>query len=138
MSELVLSYRPDPGDDYAWLTVSLTTLAFSGTGGFWVQPHDSRAFAVSLLAYPIVAGSEPRADWGFNRLEGTDRIISIQISPANPRGTLRADVEIADKDDRDYRVRSASLTQYSEIEVFSRALIGIASGQQETAILVGE
>ena len=138
MSELVLSYRPDPGDDFAWLSVSLTTPAFSGTGGFWVQHQDLRAFAASLLAYRIVAGSEPRADWGFNRLEETDRIISIQISPANPRGTLRADVEVADKDNRDYRVRSAFLTQYSEIERFSRALIGIASGQRETAILIGE
>ena len=52
MSDLILTFKPDPLDDGVLLRVTVDTPDFSGKGAFWVQPEAIEQFAASPETYP--------------------------------------------------------------------------------------
>ena len=89
MNKLALRYKFDPSyfddkltrDDFGWLSVIVETASFKGESGFWVQWQDVVEFGESLDRYPIEPGSPISIQWGYNKQEGDDLIVRLQISP---------------------------------------------------------
>lgn len=137
MGQLTLRYEFDADDDFGWLDAEVRTDKFSGRGGFWVQWQDVEEFGQSLRAYPIPADAPLRGAWGFEPWEGDSLIIRIEVAPANPRGDLKVEVEVADHIEPTERLRASFLTNYPQLEAFSGSIEKLMKRQTEEAVLVG-
>ena len=138
MSSLTVTYQHSLDDDFGRLRLALATEDFSGRGGFWVQWQDVEEFAASLGAYPLPVASPPIAQWGFEKLEGDDLIIGLEVKPADTRGTLLVSVEVADDFEPRRRLRANFTTHYPQLEAFQQALMKVMRREAEEAVLTGE
>src|SRR5262245_53706859 len=116
MKQLTLRYEFDAKDDFGWLDVDVRTERFSGRGGFWVQWQDVEEFGQSLRTDPVQADAALRGAWRFEPWEGDALIVRIEVAPANARGDLKVDVEVADHIEPAERVRTSFLTNYPQLE----------------------
>lgn len=145
MSQLAFSYKYDASffdaalnrDDIGWLAVSGVSDHFQGRGGFWVQWQDVREFGEALAAFPISPDAPIVAQWGYSTQEGEDLIVWVEIAPADLRGNLRVSFEIADLHETQNRTRSAFLTNYPDVQAFSRQIAELMDGKIIEAILQG-
>lgn len=138
MSSLTVTYEHSLDDDFGRLRLALETRDFTGRGGFWVQWQDVEEFAESLSVYPLPSANPPRAQWGFEKLEGDDLIIGLELKPADTRGTLLVSVELADDFEPRRRVRSDFTTHYPQLEAFQQALMKLMRREAQEAVLSGE
>lgn len=145
MNQLALRYEYDPShfdpsldrDDFGRLSPVVETDRFSGRGGFWVQWQEIAAFGESLSTYPISAGKPLLVQWGYERLEGDDLIVRVEIGPKDSLGELMARVEVADDHEAWKRVRTSFRTSYPALEMFQRDIAKLMAGEAEVAILLG-
>jgi hypothetical protein len=137
MGQLTLRYEFDAADDFGWLDVEVRTDMFSGRAGFWVQWQDVEEFGQSLRAYPIAADAPLRGAWGFEPWEGDSLIIRIEVAPANRRGDLKVEVEVADHIEPTERLRASFRTNYPQLEAFSGSIEKLMKRQTEEAVLTG-
>jgi hypothetical protein len=145
MNQLALRYEYDAShtdptlsrDDFGRLSLAVETDRFSGRGGFWVQWQEVVEFEHSLSAYPISAEKPLLAQWGYEKLEGDELILRIEIGPKDSLGELIARVEIADYHEPWKRVRTLFPTGYPALEMFQRDIAKVMAGEAEVAILLG-
>jgi len=145
MSKLTLRYQYDasfsdptqPRDDFGWLSVRVETDRFSGNGGFWVQWQDVKEFGEALNVFSIAADHPIVAEWGFNKLEGDDLRLRIEIAPADNRGNLNVRFVVADYDEPDNRARGNFSTNYPDIDAFRAGIALLMGGQSNEATLDG-
>ena len=69
--------------------------------------------------------------------DGDDLILSVEISPDNPRGDLRVRAEIADENEPSERLRTSFVTNYPEIENFRLRIAKLLEREADEAVLVG-
>jgi len=147
MSHLTIGYRYDasffepklPRDDFGRISAAVATEHISGRGGFWVQWQDVRQFGERLAAYPLSPEAPVVGQWGYEKQDGEDLILRIEITPANKTGDLLVRVEIADdlqEPPRD-RVRSSFLTNYPQLESFRSDIAKLMDGEVSEAVLTG-
>jgi hypothetical protein len=134
---LTISYQHDPSDNVGRVRAQLEGGTFSGAGACWATPDMIEDFGRGLDAYPILAADPPSFKAGYCELQGDDVVIGVTIRPADPRGNLVVEVEIAEDNDRWVRVRTRFVTHYPQIEAFKRALLRVAKGEAEAAVLEG-
>jgi hypothetical protein len=145
MNELVFKYAYDPSyfdpeavrDDFGRLSIEVVTERFSGQGGFWVQWQDLREFRNSLTVFPIDPAAPPSAEWGLGAGPNYKLILGVKIAPANATGDLLVSVEINDESPNDNRVRASFLTNYPDLEKFSKSLASHMDGKVDQAVLTG-
>jgi hypothetical protein len=75
--------------------------------------------------------------WGYDKLEGDDLIVRIEIGPKDSLGDLVTRVEIADDLGPWKRVRTLFRTGYPALEMFQRDIAKLMAGEAEVAILAG-
>ena len=146
MSKLALRYQYDSSfldpkqatDDFGRLSVAVEANHFSGKGGFWVQWQDVREFGEALSTFPITTDRPITAHWGFDKQEGDDLILRIEIASANKRGDLAVRFEIADDLEPHNRVRGRFLTNYPDLDTFRVSIGRLMNGDAEEAILTGQ
>ncbi|HEX8055277.1 MAG TPA: hypothetical protein VF481_01340 [Novosphingobium sp.] len=145
MSQLTFAYEYDRSwfdgsevqDHFGRLTMTVSTDRFCGKGEFWVQWQDVKAFGESLATYPI-SPERPISDrWGYNKCEGDGLIFGVKISPADIRGNLRTEVEIADQHEPRMRVRAIFQTNYPQLEAFRVSIGQLMRREVAEAILIG-
>ena len=145
MNKLALRYKYDPSyfddklatDDFGWLSVFVEAGKFKGEGGFWVQWQDVVEFGESLDRYPMAQGSAISIQWGYDKQEGDDLIVRLQISPSGSRGELTASVEIADYDDNSQRLITSYRTTYAAVDLFRGDIAKLMKREIEEAVLFG-
>ena len=145
MSQLALRYEYDASffnqkltrDDFGRLSISVNTDRFSGRGGFWVQWQDVKEFGEALTVFPIKVGEPISTQWGYNMQEGEDLILRIEIAPANGRGDLKVQFEIADEFETRERVRGSFLTNYPDLDAFRLAIATLMNNEADEAVLTG-
>lgn len=137
MNKLVFRYRYDADDDFGWLDVAVATANFSGRGGFWVQWQDIIEFGETLSTYPIKSESPLKGAWGYEMLEGDDLAVGVEIGPADARGNLRVQVELADHLEPSQRVRTSFITNYPDLDGFRLAIAQLMDRKTDEAILRG-
>ena len=145
MNKLALRYKFDqshfddklPPDDFGWLSVIVETASFKGESGFWVQWQDVVEFGQSLDRYPIELGSPISIQWGYNKQEGDDLIVRMQISPRGSRGELTASIEIADYDDNSQRLITSYRTTYAAVDLFKGDIAKLMKREIDEAVLLG-
>ncbi len=145
MSRLTLRYEYDLSffhpewrrDDFGWLAVNVETDRFSGNGGFWVQWQDVREFGEALRTFPIATDNPVTAQWGFDKQEGDDLILRLAIAPANKRGDLAVQFEVADYDEPRNRARGWFATNYPDLDAFRVSIARLMDREIEEAILTG-
>ena len=130
-------FSDDPGDDFGWLTVEVSSRGFAGKGSFWVQWQDVAEFGQSLSNYPIPPDARLKAQWGFEMQEGEDLRLKVEIAPANDTGDLVVETEVADYLTPSKRVRTSFLTNYPELEAFRTSIAKLMSRDAEKATLLG-
>ncbi len=130
MGQLTLRYEFDAVDE-------VRTDKFRGRAGFWVQWQDVEEFGQSLRTYPIPAGTPLRGAWGIEPWEGESLILRIEVAPANRRGDLKVEVEVADYVEPSERLRASFLTNYPQLEAFSGNIAKLMKRQTEEAVLTG-
>lgn len=77
------------------------------------------------------------AEWGFNKLEGDDLRLRIEIAPADNRGNLNVRFVVADYDEPDNRARGNFSTNYPDIDAFRAGIALLMGGQSNEATLDG-
>ena len=137
MSQLTLKYDFAQDDDFGWLGVEIETARFSGHGGFWVQWQDVEEFGESLRAYPIKNGAPLIGAWGYEPWEGDALVVSIKVAAANYTGDLKVSVELADNHEPTERLRTSFLTNYPQLEAFSRSIGSLMKRLSNEAVLLG-
>jgi hypothetical protein len=110
---------------------------FSGKGGFWVQWQDVKEFGEAMSAFPITTEQPIVPQWGYDKHEGEDLILRLEIAPANKRGDLSVRFEIADEFEPDCRIRGYFTTNYPDLDAFRFNIAGLIGREAEEAILVG-
>jgi hypothetical protein len=137
MGQLILRYEFEADDDFGWLDAEVKTDKISGRGGFWVQWQDVEEFGRSLRAYPISPDAPLRGAWGFEPWKGDSITIRIEVVPANSRGDLKVEVEVADHIEPTERLRASFLTNYPQLEAFSESIGKMINRQTDEAVLTG-
>ena len=130
-------FSDDPDDDFGWLMIEIVSGGFAGKGGFWVQRQDVKDFGESLSAFPIADDASLGAQWGFDKREGEDLRLKVQITPANNRGDLNVSAEVADYLTPSQRVRTSFLTNYPDLEAFKASISKLMSRDADEATLLG-
>jgi len=102
-----------------------------------VQWQDVREFGEALAAFPITNDSPVVVQWGFNKQEGDDLILRIEIAPANPRGDLVVRFEISDDYEPRERARASFLTNYPDVEAFRSDIAALMDRKLDEAVLRG-
>ena len=145
MNQLAFRYEYDPShsdpsldrDDFGRLSVEVETDRFSGRGEMWVKWQEIVEFGESLSVYPITPEEPHLVQWGYNKLEGDDLAVRVEIAPKDSLGELIVRVEIADNSEPWKRVRTSFRTGYPAIEMFQRDIAKLMAGEAEVAILLG-
>ncbi|WP_062186763.1 hypothetical protein [Sphingopyxis sp. C-1] len=142
MSFLTFRYKYDGTpthvlDDFGWLEMRVVTERRSGIGGFWVQWQDVKEFGDTLGVYPIAPRAPLSCEWGYGVGDGYEKVLGIEIAPANARGDLVVRVEIADKDDPSDCVKTSFQTNYPDIAAFKLEIAQLMAGALEEARLQG-
>ncbi|MBU7589493.1 MAG: hypothetical protein KAF42_09810 [Sphingopyxis terrae] len=142
MSFLAFRYRYDGTptnvrDDFGWLEMRVVTESRSGVGGFWVQWQDVKEFGEKLSAYPIEPNAPLSEQWGYSQDDQYEKVLGVQITPANARGDLKVRVEIADQDDPTDCVKTSFQTNYSDLAAFQLEIAQLMAGEIEEARLSG-
>jgi len=137
MSQLRLGYEFDTGDDFGWLSVEVETDRFFGRGGFWVQWQDVEEFGQALRTYPIRTEAPVVGAWGYESCEGDALVVRLEVAAANRTGDLKVSVEVADSHEPTERVRTSFLTNYPQLEAFSRSIEKLMKRQSDEAVLQG-
>ncbi|PZT84727.1 MAG: hypothetical protein DI637_13355 [Citromicrobium sp.] len=145
MNRLALRYKFDrsyfdeklPSDDFGWLSVIVETASFKGKSGFWVQWQDVAEFGESLDRYLIEQDSPISIQWGYNKQEGDDLIVRLQISTKDSRGALTASVEIADYDNNSQRLITSYRTTYAAVDLFKNDIAKLMKREIDETVLLG-
>ncbi|WP_043603033.1 hypothetical protein [Novosphingobium sp. Rr 2-17] len=146
MSKLTLRYEFDPSffdprlsrDDFGTLSISVVTDRFSGSGRFWVQWQDVKEFGEALGAYPITQDRPVIGQWGYDKQEGDDLILRIEVSPADARGNLIVRFEVAERSEDPGRVKGSFLTNYQDLQAFRIGIAQLMKNEVEHAVLTGQ
>lgn len=115
----------------------MVTESRSGVGGFWVQWQDVKEFGERLSAYPIEPNAPLSEQWGYSQDDQYEKVLGVQITPANARGDLKVRVEIADQDDPTDCVKTSFQTNYSDLAAFQLEIAQLMAGEIEEARLSG-
>lgn len=142
MSFLTFRYRYDGTpthvlDDFGWLEMRVVTESRSGVGGFWVQWQDVNEFGEKLSAYPINPNAPLAEQWGYSKNGKYEKILGVEIAPANTRGDLTVRVEIADTDDPSDCIKASFQTKYPDLAAFQIEIAQLMAGEIEEARLKG-
>ncbi len=115
----------------------MVTESRSGVGGFWVQWQDVKEFGEKLSAYPIDPNAPLTEHWGYSENGEYEKVLGVEIAPADPRGGLKVRVEIVDQDDPTDCVKTSFQTNYPDLAAFQLEIAQLMAGEIEEARLSG-
>ena len=143
MSYLTFRYKYDGTpthilDDFGWLEMRVVTQRLSGVGGFWVQWQDVKEFGETLDTYPIDTNAPLSAEWGFGENDAYNKVLGIEIAPANKRGDLVVRIKIAAQDNPSDYIKTSFQTNYPDLTTFQTEVARLMVGEIEEARLQGQ
>jgi hypothetical protein len=143
MSYLIFRYQYEGTpthilDDFGWLEMRVVTERRSGFGGFWVQWQEVKEFGETLDTYPIETNAPLSTEWGFSENGAYEKVLGIEIGPANTRGDLIVRIEIADQHDPSDRLKASFQTNYPDLATFQTEVARLMAGEIEEARLQGQ
>lgn len=143
-SRLRLTFAPDD-DGTGELSVSVSVGSFSGSSSAWFAHADLVAFGQSLArAYPLQAGNPIELQGGYwgqsgNVLEQLH--VGLRFYPVGSLGTVGCRVQLAtplqrgNRPDQQSSIAVELLTSYEQVRAFAQALVELAQGQTDVAVL---
>lgn len=141
METLRLRYSPED-EWHGELFAEVESGRFRGSGSAWFPLEQLRDFWQLVGAYPIAEGEEPMLAGGIwdERGEALKEChLSIQISPHDRRGSLKATITVAsDSDDEglhNQTLTAAFRVSYGDLERFRIEFGSLLEGQSEQAVL---
>ena len=131
-------------DGTAELHAKVQANGFLGKSSAWLNPESIMDFANRLAAaFPLHEPLELRGGyWGTRPGEGlSQEHLSLRFYPVEGRGVLGCQVRLAtplrehERIELQHAVRAELLTSYQELQSFSVALIKLAQGTDDVAVL---
>lgn len=131
-------------DGTAELFVEASASGFSGRASAWFSEEQIEEFGEQLAAFPIVAEHPPLLQGGFWAREGHSLEqchVSLRVVPVDRRGTLAIQVRLetplwqGDSPESQCRAALTVRTDYASLQEFSRAVVELAAGRRDEAVL---
>jgi hypothetical protein len=141
-----LHLRFDPEDEWhGQLIATVSSNGFEGRSTAWFATDELRRFSRALTAYPLRSEAPPHISGGFGSEPGAPEPeqvhLSVDVAPHDVRGRLRITVRLATEvwrtQDSDLGCNATVrfVATYGDIAPFSSAVLALAEGQVEEAVL---